>query len=64
MLHLELHLLSVCCAGWGRPTSRTKQSTFNNQCMLQVVDYYKGRVVDLVADKPPEDVASQIRQAL
>lgn len=31
---------------------------------VQVVDYYKSKVADIEADKGPDDVASQIRQAL
>ena len=51
-------------AGGAPLPALSKALSTSNRCMLQVVDYYKGRVVDLVADRAPEDVAAQIRQAL
>lgn len=32
--------------------------------LLQVIDYYKSRVVKLEADKPMDTVTGQIREAL
>lgn len=32
--------------------------------LTQVIDYYKDKVVHIVADKPQEDVADQIRKAV
>lgn len=32
--------------------------------LLQVIDYYRSRVVKLEAEKAPEDVSKQIREAL
>lgn len=31
---------------------------------MQVIDFYKDRVVEIKADKPLDDVADQIRKAL
>ena len=31
---------------------------------MQVIDFYKDRVVEIKADRPQEDVADQIRKAL
>lgn len=41
-----------------------RKSVIRMLCFMQVIDYYKDRVVEIKADKLQEDVADQIRKAL
>ena len=41
-----------------------RKSVIRMLCFMQVIDYYKDRVVEIKADKHQEDVADQIRKAL
>jgi adenylate kinase len=44
-------------------TLKKRLSAFHEQTM-PILKHYNARVVDLMADKPPEDVAGQIRDAM
>lgn len=41
-----------------------RKSVIRMLCFMQVIDYYKDRVVEIKADELQEDVADQIRKAL